>query len=96
MRTWLYVYSLFPFPLSELFVFSVSGTHPTAGVPDMTVISDIDELGIKQNLQVRYSRNQIYVSFITCRVDCSVGLVSWFLLKFGVQSNARFCMLIVS
>lgn len=69
MRTWLYVYSLFPFPLSELFVFSVSGTHPTAGVPDMTVISDIDELGIKQNLQVRYSRNQIYVSFITCRVD---------------------------
>ncbi|KAI5740462.1 hypothetical protein M8J76_004092 [Diaphorina citri] len=35
-------------------------TSPDAGVPDMTVISDIDELGINKNLQVRYSRNQIY------------------------------------
>jgi myosin heavy subunit len=29
----------------------------------MTVISDIDELGINRNLQVRYDRDQIYVSF---------------------------------
>ena len=30
------------------------------GVPDMTVISDIDEHGINENLEVRYGRNQIY------------------------------------
>ena len=40
-----------------------SGTSPEAGVPDMTVISDIDELGINKNLMVRYGRDQIYVSF---------------------------------
>ena len=32
------------------------------GVPDMTVISDIDEHGINKNLQKRYRRNKIYVS----------------------------------
>ncbi|KAF7991609.1 hypothetical protein HCN44_008980 [Aphidius gifuensis] len=36
------------------------GSRPESGVPDMTVISDIDEIGINQNLQVRYSRDQIY------------------------------------
>lgn len=44
-------------------LFSGLGTSPEAGVPDMTVISDIDELGINRNLQVRYDRDQIYVSF---------------------------------
>jgi len=39
------------------------GNSPEAGVPDMTVISDIDELGINKNLLVRYGRDQIYVSF---------------------------------
>ncbi|EFN66572.1 hypothetical protein EAG_15570, partial [Camponotus floridanus] len=39
------------------------GSSPECGVPDMTVISDIDETGINRNLQVRYSRDQIYVSF---------------------------------
>lgn len=34
-------------------------------MPDMTVISDIDEMGINRNLQVRYSRDQIYVSFVS-------------------------------
>lgn len=43
--------------------FSVSGSSPELGVPDMTVISDIDETGINRNLQVRYGRDQIYVSF---------------------------------
>ena len=33
------------------------------GVPDMTVISDIDEDGINKNLQARYSKDLIYVSF---------------------------------
>ncbi|KAJ9596668.1 hypothetical protein L9F63_012312, partial [Diploptera punctata] len=36
------------------------GTSPEVGVPDMTVISDIDELGINKNLMVRYGRDQIY------------------------------------
>ncbi|XP_034937659.1 myosin-I heavy chain isoform X2 [Chelonus insularis] len=36
------------------------GSSPESGVPDMTVISDIDETGINRNLQVRYSRDQIY------------------------------------
>jgi len=44
-------------------LFAGLGTSPEAGVPDMTVISDIDELGINRNLQVRYDRDQIYVSF---------------------------------
>ncbi|XP_074104086.1 unconventional myosin 81F isoform X2 [Cotesia typhae] len=36
------------------------GSSPEAGVPDMTIISDIDESGINRNLQVRYKRDQIY------------------------------------
>ncbi|XP_063991813.1 myosin-VIIa isoform X1 [Diachasmimorpha longicaudata] len=36
------------------------GSSPESGVPDMTVISDIDERGINRNLQVRYGRDQIY------------------------------------
>lgn len=41
------------------------GSSPESGVPDMTIISDIDETGINRNLQVRYDRDQIYVSFFT-------------------------------
>ena len=33
-------------------------------VPDMTVISDIDEHGINKNLQKRYKKNKIYVSIL--------------------------------
>ncbi|XP_052123144.1 myosin-I heavy chain isoform X1 [Frankliniella occidentalis] len=40
--------------------FHAMGCRPDAGVPDMTVISDIDENGINRNLQVRYGRDQIY------------------------------------
>lgn len=40
--------------------FFVAGSR---GVPDMTVISDIDEDGINKNLQARYSNDLIYVSF---------------------------------
>lgn len=43
-------------------LFIVKGLRPTDGVPDMTVISNIDEHGINKNLQVRYSRDSIYVS----------------------------------
>ena len=32
------------------------------GVPDMTVMSDINETGINNNLQIRYKNNNIYVS----------------------------------
>lgn len=45
-----------------MYVFA-AGSSPDVGVPDMTVISDIDEKGINKNLKVRYDRNQIYVSF---------------------------------
>ena len=38
------------------------GARPEDGVPDMTVISDIDEYGINTNLKVRYSKDRIYVS----------------------------------
>lgn len=37
-----------------------SGASPRDGVPDMTVISDIDEYGINTNLKVRYKKNDIY------------------------------------
>lgn len=38
------------------------GARPSDGVPDMTVISDIDEHGINTNLKVRYELDRIYVS----------------------------------
>lgn len=41
-------------------------------MPDMTIISDIDETGINRNLQVRYGRDQIYVSFPTIIDRCTV------------------------
>lgn len=40
----------------------MAGPGGEAGVPDMTVISDIDEHGINRNLQKRYKLNKIYVS----------------------------------
>ena len=40
----------------------LDGDHGDHGVPDMTVISDIDEHGINKNLQKRYKKNKIYVS----------------------------------
>ncbi|CAG2104359.1 unnamed protein product [Medioppia subpectinata] len=36
------------------------GWRPEDGVPDLTVISNIDERGINTNLKVRYEREQIY------------------------------------
>lgn len=38
------------------------GAKPSDGVPDMTIISDIDEHGINTNLKVRYDLDRIYVS----------------------------------
>ena len=38
------------------------GAKPSDGVPDMTIISDIDEYGINTNLKVRYQQDRIYVS----------------------------------
>ena len=40
----------------------VAGATPQDGVPDMTVISEIDEYGINTNLKVRYQSDRIYVS----------------------------------
>lgn len=39
-----------------------TGYRPEDGVPDMTIISNIDEQGINTNLKTRYKREQIYVS----------------------------------
>jgi myosin heavy subunit len=44
----------------------MAGAGGAAGVPDMTVISDIDEHGINCNLQKRYQHNKIYVSLTSC------------------------------
>lgn len=40
------------------------GYIPEDGVPDMTVMSDINESGINKNLRVRYGKDNIYVSDI--------------------------------
>ena len=42
----------------------MNGVDMDDGVPDMTVISDIDEHGINKNLQKRYKKNKIYVSIL--------------------------------
>ena len=42
--------------------FLVTGSRSEDGVPDMTIISNIDEKGINRNLRVRYERDIIYVS----------------------------------
>ncbi len=42
-----------------------SGMRPRDGVPDMTVISDIDEFGINENLHVRYKKDNIYVGHLS-------------------------------
>lgn len=48
---------------TSLWRISFSLVLGAVGVPDMTVISDIDEDGINKNLQARYSKDLIYVSF---------------------------------
>ena len=45
--------------------FLLVGATPEDGVPDMTVISEIDEYGINTNLKVRYGKDLIYVSATT-------------------------------
>ena len=48
----------------------VAGATPNDGVPDMTVISEIDEYGINTNIKVRYLRDRIYVSQ-HCRISAA-------------------------
>ena len=48
-----------------------AGATPNDGVPDMTVISEIDEYGINTNIKVRYLKDRIYVS-----QHCSISAVS--------------------
>ena len=38
------------------------GARPEDGVQDMTVLSDLDEIGINTNLRTRYFNDLIYVS----------------------------------
>uniref|UniRef100_A0A0L8GYR5 Uncharacterized protein n=1 Tax=Octopus bimaculoides TaxID=37653 RepID=A0A0L8GYR5_OCTBM len=39
------------------------GTRPQDGVRDMIIISNIDENGVNINLQTRYNKDLVYVSF---------------------------------
>jgi len=59
------------FYINILYLLIVSGSRPEHGVPDMTMLSDIDEEGINRNLHVRYDRDQIYVSFSNKRIYLS-------------------------
>jgi len=55
----------------------IAGMRPQDGVPDMTVISDIDEYGINQNLHVRYQKDLIYVrTSIKSRKTFTLSLVN--------------------
>lgn len=57
---------------------------PSDGVPDMTVISEIDEYGINTNIKVRYMQNRIYVSvqLLALALRDPQGM-----LKFGILST---------
>ena len=57
-----------PRVIALLRLLSFSGAKPSDGVPDMTVISDIDVHGINTNLKVRYKHDRIYVSIPNCNV----------------------------
>lgn len=63
------------------------GSTPDKGVPDMTSISDIDEIGINHNLKVRYSRDEIYVSFSKCTYTNKRTPSSWTVTKFQCERN---------
>lgn len=52
-----------------------TGASPEDGVPDMIVISEIDENGIAVNLRARYTKDVIYVSFLKIRLIADI--VSW-------------------
>lgn len=79
IRVWLnrvlmFIENLFSYNCSLQYLsFYFPGSSPECGVPDMTVISDIDEIGINRNLQVRYSRDQIYVSFISHNIAIHIN-----------------------
>jgi len=57
---------------------------PSDGVPDMTVISEIDEYGINTNIKVRYMQNRIYVSvqLLALALRDLQGM-----LRFGISST---------
>lgn len=53
------------------------GNRAIDGVSDLTLISNIDEFGINENLRVRYEKQQIYVSlFSSLNNDLSIILIS--------------------
>lgn len=49
------------------------GAAPKDGVPDMTVISEIDEYGINENLRVRYQKDRIYVRVFYHQTACLIN-----------------------
>ena len=77
--------------------FLVTGSRSEDGVPDMTIISNIDEKGINRNLRVRYERDIIYVSqshillgeVAQMRKQMLVPDLYVFTLKFGFHSRKK-------
>ena len=60
-------------------IFSIAGSIPEGGVPDMTLLSVLDEAIINKNLKIRYDNDQIYVSFLFEErgAICDVFLTLW-------------------
>ena len=50
----------------------LTGARPEDGVPDMTVISEIDQFGINTNLKIRYKHDRIYVSTCEMYMYCNM------------------------
>ena len=80
---WVGIFTRYNFIENLLILFS--GSRPQDGVPDMTVISNIDEHGINKNLQVRYDRDSIYVSHsLTLRLRIVLSAI-----KIGMQAISK-------
>ena len=81
--SWVGIFTRYNFIENLLILFS--GSRPQDGVPDMTVISNIDEHGINKNLQVRYDRDSIYVSHsLTLRLRIVLSAI-----KIGMQAISK-------
>ena len=66
------------------------GSRPEQGVPDMTVISNIDEHGINKNLNVRYDNDIIYVSGLHILIIVAFNAEVW---QFYLENNLNLIVL---
>ena len=72
-------------------IWQFTGISPHDGVRDMILISDIDEDGICTNLQVRYNKDIIYVSFFWT-IQVNRQNCWWFYTSF--RYNCLYCILV--